>query len=268
MTNFQATNFQEIKGVLFDLDGVFYEGSIPVDGGNEVLDFLQLQNIPYRFVTNTTTRSRNALVEKLKSLGIFVAADEIVTAPVATASYLKSKGYQRCHLVVSKLVVEDFADIDSVDDDPDCIVVGDIGETWDYRLLNRLFHHILAGADLVAMHKNRFWKTEAGLQMDIGGFIAALEYASGTTAQVVGKPAAEFYRAAVATLGLPAEQVLVVGDDVETDVAAGQAVGMTGVLVKTGKYRDDVLAQSGVEPEAVIGSIADLPGLFAGRVQR
>ncbi len=252
----------DIRGVLFDLDGVFYEGANPIPGGAAALDFLQSKDLPYRFITNTTTRSRHALVEKLKLFGLYVTAEQIVTAPVATASYLKSQGYQRCQLIVSQQVEADFDGIEAVDDDPDCIVIGDIGDAWNYNLLNRLFHHVLAGADIVAMHKNRFWKTETGLQMDIGGFVAALEYASGKEAHLVGKPTPEFYRAAIAGLNLPAGQVLVVGDDVETDVGAAQAVGMSGVLVKTGKYRDDVLANAGVEPDAIIDSIADLPALL------
>ena len=262
MSDFSSVLGVSVQGVLFDLDGVFYEGDVPIPGGPAVLDVLQSQGIRYAFITNTTTRSREALVEKLKTLGLFVNRDQIVTAPIATTLYLASQGYQRCMLVVNNSVMEDFAGIETVTEDPDCLVIGDIGNQWDYALLNRLFHHVMAGADIVAMHKNRFWKTEAGLQLDIGGFVAALEYATGVQARVVGKPSPDFYQSAIESLGLPADQVMVVGDDVENDVGAGQAVGLKGVLVKTGKYRDDILAKSGIKPDAIIDSITDLPRLI------
>ena len=113
-------------------------------------------------------------------------------------------------------------------------MVGDIGAVWSYPLLNTVFNELMNGAKLVAMHRNKYWQTEDGLRMDIGAFVAGLEYVSGCQAVVIGKPAAVFFRLAVESLNLPTEKIAMIGDDIETDVSGGQAAGLKGILVKTG----------------------------------
>ena len=257
------SRLDSVTALLFDLDGVFYEGETPILGGAEVLNALIQHQTPYGFITNTTTRSRRQLADKLQLLGLPAEDSQIVTAPVATALYLQQKGYQRCRLVVNESVKGDFAGISDCADDPDCVVLGDIGSAWDYSLINMLFQQVMAGAHIVAMHKNRFWKTEQSLQLDIGGFVAALEYATGCEAQVVGKPSNAFFLMALQSLPQTGHmQTAVVGDDIDNDVGAAQSAGLAGVLVKTGKYRPDIADSSGVKPDAVISSIADLPELL------
>ncbi|MCB1668850.1 MAG: TIGR01458 family HAD-type hydrolase [Porticoccaceae bacterium] len=256
------SGLRETKAVLFDLDGVFYEGATLIAGGARVLNQLAEKGVPHCFITNTTTRSRRELAKKLLALGLPANESQIITAPVATASYLRSQGYRRCRLVVNESVREDFTGIPLSSTEPDCLVIGDIGPVWDYALLNDLFQQVMGGADIVAMHKNRFWKTEAGLQLDIGGFVTALEYVTGVAATVVGKPSTAFFELALQLLGQAKEGAVVVGDDIENDIGAAQQAGIAGVLVKTGKYRSDIAARSAVKPAAVIDSVAGLPALF------
>jgi HAD superfamily hydrolase (TIGR01458 family) len=116
------------------------------------------------------------------------------------------------------------------------------------------------GAKLVAMHRNKYWQTENGLRMDIGAFVAGLEYVAGCEAMVIGKPSQEFFKLAIQSLGLPTPNVAMIGDDIEADVGGAQAAGLTGILVRTGKYRADTVARSTVRPDADLDSIADLPG--------
>jgi HAD superfamily hydrolase (TIGR01458 family) len=136
--------------------------------------------------------------------------------------------------------------------------LGDLGEGFTYARLDGAFRRLMSGAELVALQKNRYWEREDGLYLDAGPFVAALEYASGKTATVIGKPEAPFFEAALVDLALQAREVAMVGDDIETDVAGAQRAGLRGVQVKTGKYRAGVSMRR-AEPDLVLDSVAGLP---------
>ena len=166
------------------------------------------------------------------------------------------------HLLIRDSTRSEFSEFVQDDPNPDFVIVGDIGAAWNYELLNQVFNELMHGAELIAMHMNKYWQTEQGLQMDIGAFVAGLEFVSGKQATVIGKPSQDFFQLATDSLGLDPSQVLIVGDDIENDIGGGQASGLYAVLVKTGKYRDEVVRNSETTPDAVIDSIADLPALL------
>lgn len=256
------TEFERIRGFLFDLDGVLYVGNQVIEGARETLDKIRRHGYRCRFITNTSVLSLASLQRKLHGLGFAIAAEEIFSAPQAVLSYLKSKGDPVCHLLLAEDVKGDFAGFRQSNTKADCVVVGDIGESWSYAVLNRAFRLLFEGAELLAVHKNRFWETEEGLKMDLGGFVAALEYASGKDAKIIGKPALDFFRLALQDIGLAPEQVAIVGDDIDADVGGGQAAGLVGILVRTGKYRESYVRASSVRPDLVIDSIRELPQAF------
>ncbi|MBS1212259.1 MAG: HAD-superfamily subfamily hydrolase like protein [Proteobacteria bacterium] len=217
-----------------------------------------------RFVTNTSTQSRGSLLAKLRGFGFPVDLSEIFTAPRAAARTVANRPDTKCHLLVAEDVRQEFAGLRQVPlCEADCIVLGDIGSAWSYELLNAIFNRLMAGAQLIAIHKNRYWQTSVGLSLDIGGFVAALEYCSGTEALVVGKPSADFFRLALDDMELDARTVVMVGDDIDADVGGGQSAGLVGVLVRTGKYRSALAGASAIHPDRVIDSIADLPALLS-----
>lgn len=254
-----------LKGVLFDLDGVLYVGAEPIAGAAESVRRLRAAGYACRFVTNTSTLARDSVAGKLRRLGFDAAPGEIVTAPLAARAYLERQGATRCALLLAEDARRDFpAAIQTDIEAADYLVLGDIAAAWSHECLNRLFNRMMQGARLVAVHRNRFWQTATGLDMDIGGLVAALEYCTGQTAAVMGKPAPEFFRAALADLGLAAEQAVIVGDDIDTDIGGGMAAGLRGVLVRTGKYREAYAAASAIKPDAVIDSVAGLPECLAG----
>ena len=148
------------------------------------------------------------------------------------------------------------------DTDAKYIIVGDIGDAWSYQLMNEMFNCLIKGAQLIAIHKNRFWQTEGGLQMDIGGFVDALEYASNSKAKIIGKPSSDFFHIALSTMGLQPDEVAIIGDDIDSDVGGGQQAGLKGILVKTGKYRQAYAKTSSVKPDLVIDSIKDMPRIL------
>ena len=251
------------EGVLFDLDGVLYEGDAPVPGAAEAVNWFQEREIPHLFLTNTTSRPRAALVERLARFGVESDPDRILTPPVAALRWLLRSAPGPAALFVPPATAAEFAGLPRLPDEAESgaasVVIGDLGERWDFATLNRAFRLLMAEPrpQLVALGMTRYWRTP-GLQLDVAPFIVALEHATGARALVLGKPAAPFYESALDALGMAASAVVMVGDDVITDVDGAQKVGMRGVLVKTGKYRDGDL-ERGVVPEAVLASLAELP---------
>jgi len=253
----------EARGVLFDLDGTIYEGSHLIEGADAILRHCRDEDIPFRFVTNTTSKPRAYIVEKLARFGIEVAATEIFTAPAAARSILLERGLTRCHLLLPESLAADLSGIEPVDRDPLAVVVGDLGEGFSYARLNQAFRLLLdPGCAFITLARNRFFKVDDGLNMDSGAFVAALEYASGRVSELVGKPARSFYHTAAASMNLAPGDVVMIGDDLESDALGAQAAGLQGVLVRTGKFRADQVTALGKTPNAVWDSVADLLTFF------
>jgi HAD superfamily hydrolase (TIGR01458 family) len=255
----------DAAAVLLDIDGVLVTSWEPIPGAIEAVEAVRRRGLPLRLLTNTTTHPRVELAATLNRAGFRVSTDEILTAVVATASYLRfHHPGARVALLTDGDPRGDMEGIHLVDagERADVVVLGGACDAFTYAALNALFGDLMDGATLVAMHRNRYWRTAEGLQLDAGAFVAALEEAAGVTATVCGKPAPAFFEAAVGDLGVPAMKVLMVGDDIVNDVLGAQAAGMTGVLVRTGKFQPSDLDREGGTPDHVIGSIAELPGLL------
>lgn len=254
------------QALLFDLDGTLYTDDGAVPGAVAALRELRRRAVPFRYVTNTTRRSRRRLAERLAGYGFEAQAVDIITAPQACVAFLHQRGIRRVAAYVADETLEDFADFDLTSAHPESVVVGDLGDAWDFAKLNRAFLQLMDGAELIALQRDRYWMRGDGLALDAGPFIAALEYATGRTATVCGKPSVEFYRVALVTLGPGAVErprdVVMVGDDLWGDVEGAQRAGLTAWMVRTGKFREDVVAKSGIAPDRIIDSVADLPSLF------
>jgi HAD superfamily hydrolase (TIGR01458 family) len=222
-----------IRGVLLDLAGVVHQGDALLPGAAEALRALDAMGLPYRFVTNTSRKTRADLLLRLETLGIEVAPERVYTAPLAARDWLAARSL-RPHLLIHPALAPDFAGLPT--DSPNAVFVADAAERFDYRALNEAFRLLHEGAPLVAVGRNRYFRAPDGLALDAGPFVAALEYAAGIEAVVVGKPAPAFFHAAVADLGLAPAEVLMIGDDVEADVLGAIDAGLEGVLVRTGKF--------------------------------
>ncbi len=253
-----------IRGVLFDLDGTLYLGDEPIAGAAEAVEAARSRGIACRFVTNTSTKSAITILEKMHRLGFAAEASEIFTPSTACVSFLREAGTPKVMLLLEPDAAEEFAEFERNDVEPDYIVIGDIGERWDYQVLNSAFRAVQKGARLLAYHKSRYYRGAGGMRLDAGPFVAALEYAAGVEATVLGKPTQTFFSLALRSLDLPPAEVATIGDDVENDVGGAQEAGMLGVLVRTGKYREEALQGSGVTPDVVADSVAGLQALLTG----
>lgn len=253
----------QVKGVLLDMDGVLYNAEVPIAGADTALRRLGEGGIPYLFVTNTTSRGRDVLVDKLRRFGIPADESQILTPCVAAAAWLRNRD-ERVALFVRPSARPEFDGLPVLADDAeqgaDSVVIGDLGEHWDYHTLNRAFRllHANPEARLIALGMTRYWQTARGVSLDVAPFVAALEHATGRKALVLGKPAPAFFESAAQQLALPPAQILMVGDDIEADVGGAQRAGIKGALVRTGKFRTEDL-ERGVVPDVILDSIADLP---------
>ncbi len=256
----QDTNqLQDIEGVLLDLDGTIFVGDRLIPGAADAVAALRRGGVPMRFGTNTTRMSRSSLVERMHHLGLELDAEEVLTAPLAAASWLEKKGLWNVSLCVPEATHSDFSHFTVNETSPQAVVVGDLGAGWDFQRLNRAFNHIMEGAEFVALQRNRYWDTGQGLALDAGAFVTALEYATGQEATVMGKPSPAFFQAAAESMEVDLFNMAVVGDDVGTDVAGAQACDAATVLVRTGKFREDDLARGAPKPDLILDSVASLP---------
>lgn len=249
-------------GVLIDIDGVLTQSWRPISGAVEAFARLR-EHYAVKLVTNTTSRSRAWIAETLADAGFGTTPEDIVTAPSATVAYLAEHHPDaRCLLLNSGDIADDLADLHLVSEQPDVVVFGGAGPEFSYEALNTAFGHLQDGVPLVAMQRNLYWRTDNGLELDSGAFLVGLEQAAQVDAVVVGKPSADFFASALSSLGSAAGEAVMVGDDIESDVLAAQDVGITGVLVKTGKYLAETHRAARAEPHHVIDSFADLPKLL------
>ena len=251
-----------VEGLLLDLSGVIYVQDEAVPGAAEALERLRSRGIPIRLVTNTTMRPARSIMERLDRLGIEADPAELITPAILAKRRCEEAGYESVSLVVLDELLEDLEGLQEEGDSVDAVIVGDLGEAWDYDVLNRAFRRLMDGAELIALQKNRYWETSDGLSLDAGPFVTSLEYATGREAEVMGKPSPAFFELALGELGVSADSAAMVGDDVEADVGGAMDAGLAGILVRTGKYREDLVEESGVDPTATVDSIADVPALL------
>jgi HAD superfamily hydrolase (TIGR01458 family) len=250
------------RALLVDLDGVLYVEEEPIAGARDAIDRLRSAGIGLRFVTNTTTHSRAETLAKLSRLGFQVQTAELVTPAALAVRHCRERGHRRVALLMGEAVKEDFSELEESVGAVDAVIMGDLGDEYGYAVLNRAFRLVMDGAELVALQKNRFWLTASGLSLDVGPFVAAIEYATGRDAVVVGKPSTAFFELALGDLGAPAQDAAMVGDDLESDVGGALRAGLAGVLVRTGKYRAEIVRESDIEPTVTVDSIRDVPGLL------
>jgi len=250
-----------VDGLMIDIAGVLTIGGEAIPGAQQALQTLRARGIPLRFITNTTIYCRQTLCELLQSLGFAVEMDELFTATLAAARYLEEQKAERYLPLLMPDAQQEFIGLDVDEENPQYVVVGDLGAGFTYSRLNMAFRALLNGAQLVALHKKRFWRTPDGLFMDAGSFVASLEYAAEVGALVVGKPSTAYFRRVLDDLGVPPARVAMIGDDIEADVRGAQRMGAQGWLVKTGKFRREDLGRA-IWPERIFESFEELVEQF------
>jgi HAD superfamily hydrolase (TIGR01458 family) len=258
-----------IRAVLLDLLGVVYDGDTPIAGAVAAIERLREAGLPLRFVSNTTRSPRKRIIAQLAAMGIRVGDEELLTPARAAVEWLRRHD-RRPHLLVHPDLETEFSGLEG--GSGRAVVVGDAGEAFDHASLNRAFRELVAGADFLALAVNRTFKDADGLlSLDTGAFVAALEFASGRSPVVLGKPSPDFFLSALTGLNCPAADAVMVGDDAESDVAGALRAGLgAALLVRTGKYRPGDETRFDPAPTAVVDDLAAATDwiLKAGRVKK
>ncbi|XP_046344976.2 haloacid dehalogenase-like hydrolase domain-containing protein 2 [Haliotis rufescens] len=253
------------KCVLIDLSGTLHIEDEEVPGSVEALKRLRESDLKVRFVTNTTKESKRVLLQRLNQIGFDVALDDVFTSLTAAHDAVREKKL-RPMLLLDDRAMEDFDDIDT--EDPNAVVVGLAPDKFHYDVLNSAFRLLLNGCPLIAVHKGRYYRRKDGLALGPGPFVAGLEYATGTTAEVVGKPETRFFLSAIRDMDCQPGQCVMIGDDVRDDVGGSQTAGMIGILVKTGKYQDGDEGKISPPPSHVASDFPHAVDIILGSQQQ
>ena len=253
-------------GFMIDMDGTVYKGGVPIPGAKEFVSFLKDEGIPFVFLTNNSSHGRSFYLQKLTRLGFDVGMENILTSTIATIRYLLTeRPGKTVYPVAVPDVVEEMraAGVPLVEEDPD-IVVLTFDTTITYEKINRAFHYLGSGSELIATHPDDVCPTEDSYDIDIGPFIRMFEQMCQTTATVIGKPNRLMLEMAAGELGVPPEDTVMVGDRLTTDIEMAVRVGTQSILVLSGETDRDMLARWGKEPTAVVESVADIPDMVRG----
>lgn len=261
-----------MTAILFDLDGVLYEGDRAIAGAAAVIDWFARRNIPHLFLTNTTSRPCSALVEKLAGFGIHSDADNFLTPSIAASHWLKQHVTGHVALFTPAATRTDFTGLQLCDDTAEtgaaAVVIGDLGEAWNFTTLNRAFRLLQSNPDakLVALGMTRFWRAADGLRLDTAPFVKALQCATGREVVVLGKPALAFYQTAIGMLKQQPADTVMIGDDIRSDIEGAQQAGLRTILVGTGKFQRSDL-ELGITPDAFIDTVATLPDWWQTNIE-
>ena len=246
-----------IAPVLIDFDGVIRLGEKPAPDAGKFLQYLTDRKIPSYIISNSTLRTGDEILTFLfdNNINFDVPA---MTAVDATLHFVKehySKVSVYCIPSIKKLF-KDFID----DENPEAVVIGDIGDNWNFKLMNEIFRKVKGGAAIVAMHHNRFWYPGGSeLCLDAGAFLKAIEYGAERESILIGKPSPLYFRTALSLLGFSADdEFFMIGDDIENDVIAAQKMGGRGVLIYTGKTSYPLTGNHNLKPDLEINSLTEM----------
>ncbi len=249
-----------MHGYLIDMDGVIYRGGELIPGADRFIQGIREANIPFRFLTNNSQRTRRDVTTKLQRLGIDVEEEHIFTCAMATARYLAHQKPNGTAYVIGEgglLMALHRNGYSIVEKDPDYVIVGE-GRTMTFEMMETALQMILAGAMLVATNPDPNCPTSNGTRPGCGAIVAMLESAAGVKAFSVGKPSPIMMRAARKELGLSTDQTIMIGDTMETDILGGVQSGFRSILVLSGGTQLDDLSQFVFRPDRIVNSLADL----------
>jgi HAD superfamily hydrolase (TIGR01450 family) len=247
---------------LIDFDGVINLYGEPAPHSNEFFEFLERQNIPAFILSNSTLKTSNDVREFLLKNNISTKIP-IMTAADASLKYVE-KNYKSVSVYCVEKVKKEFEKF--VDDDnPEAVIIGDLADGWSIELLNEIFLKVKNGADIIAMHMNRYWSPQKDkFVLDAGSYISAIEYAAEKKAVLIGKPSQIYFQSALEMLGYSiTSPFLMLGDDLELDISPVQKMGGKAILILTGKTKlpipysitPDFIANDLLHAKEILGKI-------------
>jgi HAD superfamily hydrolase (TIGR01458 family) len=251
----------DLRGAIFDIDGVLEFRGRVYPGAIEALARLRERGFAVRFLTNSTLKSHASAAEKLRGRGFAVADEEVITASYATARYLRALRPRSCWVLLDGDGLREFDGLPHDDQNPEYVVVGDYRSRFDFDHLNRALRLLLAGAKLIGMQSELLDLSAGEAELNVGSWAGMLARAAGVEAVYVGKPNGYVFELALAGMGLQKHQVLMVGDKTSTDIRGANDFGIASALVRTGEF-DGQESDGSARPDFVLDSVRDVPALF------
>jgi len=256
------TKITNVKGLLIDLEGVLYSDNKLIPGSIDVIKKLRKHNLKLRFLTNTTTTPRNLIINKLQDFGFNIQEEEIFTPIIATKNYLRDNKVNKIALVTNIEIIEEFNDYEITQKNPDVVIMGDIYKDFKWEILDRIFKLVyIENSALIALHQNKYCIRDNKISLDLGPFVKAIEYSSGKKSILMGKPEKNFFDLAVKDLDIIKDNILMIGDDITSDIEGSINANLKAIQVKTGKFQEKDLKYP-TQPHYRIESINDLPTLL------
>ena len=250
--------FKDIKGLLIDLEGVIYSGDKIIEGAINTLEKLN-RKFKIKYLTNTTTTSRKLIYQKLRNFKLPLIETDIFSPSIAVTYYLKNNNISNIYLLANSNIKSDFNQFTFDDQNPQAIILGDIYKDFNWDNLNKTFELLTKNETiLLALHKNRYCQRNNQISLDLGPFVCALEYASSQKAVVIGKPEKTFFDLAIDSLGFNKDEIIMIGDDIFSDIGGAKSNNIKAIQVKTGKYQLKDESQKIIQPDYSINSIAEL----------
>ena len=248
---------EDLRGVIFDIDGVLeFQGEV-YPGAIETLDLLRNQGIVLRFLTNSTLKSRTSCAGRLRESGFKIFDEEVITASYATARYLDGLKPMSCWIMVEREGSNEFIGFYQDPENPEYIVIGDNRSRFDFEHLNKALRLLLNGAKLIGMQSELIDSSMGEIELNVGSWVGMLERASGVKATYIGKPNPYVFELTLQTMGLDKSEVIMVGDRISTDVRGANEFGLRSLLLKTGEFKHEDL-DSNIKPDFVFDTIKDL----------
>jgi len=255
-----------VRGLILDMDGVLWKDDTPIGDLRSIFDRIQARGLKTALATNNATLTVDEYLDKLRRFGVRLAPWQIVTSSEALAQVLANEYPQKGAVfvvgengIITALRDKGFAPITDPDDRTRPVAVV---SSWDRQLtfqkLRRASLHVRAGVPLYATNADRSFPTPEGLIPGAGSILAALETATDAKATVIGKPSRLMLELAAARMGLTKDEVLVVGDRLETDIAGGRAMQARTALVLSGVSQRPPTEKREPEPDLIVKDLAEL----------
>ncbi len=254
------------RPLLIDLDGVLKLGNSPAPHLKEFFDYIKENKIPACILSNSTLRTGEQVKEFFTSHKIELSIP-VITAFDAALAFVK-KNYRKVQIYCRDYLIHHFEGMID-EENPEAIVIGDIEDKWNYQIMNNIFKKVFAGADLIAMHKNKYWNPAGELLIDAGAFITGIEFASDKKAILIGKPSPLYFKAALESINSKIEDgFFMIGDNIENDIKAAQDIGGKGILIYTGKTKFPLDKSLNIKPDFEARSLKEVISILKKEMEQ
>lgn len=258
-----------IDGLIVDLDGVVWVGAKPIPGVPEAITAIRESRTRVLFLTNDPSLSRAEQADRLSAAGIPVTENDVLTSSAATAQYLAARDDLRdkSPFVIGspsfhqELAQHGFDEVPARDAARAQLVVIGGHDHFDFAQLRAATRAACNGAKVFAAGRDSLVPTPDGPEPGTGAILAAVETAAGVTGTVIGKPEPLIFGIALRLLS-GCNRIAVVGDNLSSDIAGAKRSGIPAVLVLTGSSSRADISGAAYEPDLVVDSLADLPGIL------